>query len=40
MDMMAKKTLLALCKMIYIGLALFGCGMAGVPLMLEDISEL
>jgi hypothetical protein len=38
--MMARKTLLALCKMIYIGLALLGCGMAGIPLMFEDISEL
>jgi hypothetical protein len=38
--MIVLETLSALFKMLYVGLALFGCGMAGIPLMFEDISEL
>jgi hypothetical protein len=32
--------LTALCKQIYIGLALYGCGLAGIPLTFDEISEL
>ena len=40
MDMIDRETLTALFKQLYIGLALFGCGMAGIPLTFEEISEL
>ena len=32
--------LTALFKQIYIGLAVFGCGMAGIPLTFDEINEL
>ena len=38
--MIVSETLLALCKQLYVGLALFGAGMAGIPLTFEDVSEL
>jgi hypothetical protein len=34
------ETLSALCKQLYIGLALFGSGIAGIPLTLEEIKAL
>jgi hypothetical protein len=40
MDMTVSEILTALFKQIYIGLALFGCGLAGIPLTLEEIDEL
>lgn len=38
--MIATETLIVLCKQLYIGLALFGAGLAGIPLTFEDVSEL
>ena len=38
--MIDQETLLVLFKPLYIGLALFGCGLAGIPLTFEEISEL
>jgi hypothetical protein len=40
MDMIDQETLIALFKKLYIGLALFGCGLAGIPLTFEEINEL
>jgi hypothetical protein len=40
MDMIDRETLIALFKQIYIGLAVFGCGMAGIPLTFDEIAEL
>jgi hypothetical protein len=40
MDMIDQETLTALFKQIYIGLAVFGCGMAGIPLTFDEINEL
>jgi len=39
-DMINRETLTALFKGLYIGLALFGAGMANLPLTLEDLTEL
>jgi hypothetical protein len=36
----AKETLIALFKNIYKGMALYGCGLAGVPLTVDEIKEL
>jgi len=36
----AKETLIALFKELYKGMALYGCGLAGVPLTMEDVKEL
>ena len=38
--MIDQETLLALCKRLYIGLAIFGCGLAGIPFTFEDIEQL
>ena len=38
--MTVSEILTALFKGIYIGLALFGCGLAGIPLTFEEINEL
>jgi len=38
--MIDRETLIALFKQIYIGLAVFGCGMAGIPLTFDEINEL
>ena len=38
--MISQKTLTALFRGIYIGLALFGAGMANLPLTFEDLTEL
>jgi len=38
--MTVSEILTALFKQIYIGLALFGCGLAGIPLTLAEIDEL
>jgi len=38
--MIDQETLTALFKQIYIGLAVFGCGMAGIPLTFDEINEL
>jgi len=40
MDMIDQETLTALFKQLYIGLALFGCGLAGIPLTFEEINKL
>lgn len=40
MVVIAKETLTALCKKIFIGLALFGCGVACIPITFEDIDTL
>jgi hypothetical protein len=40
MDMIDRETLIALFKQIYVGLALFGCGLAGIPLTFDDIKQL
>jgi hypothetical protein len=40
MVVIAKETLTALCKKIFIGLALFGCGLACIPITFEDIDKL
>ena len=40
MEQTLKEILTALFKGIYIGLALFGAGMANIPLTLEDLIEL
>jgi hypothetical protein len=38
--MISRETLIALFRGLYIGLALFGCGLAGIPLTFEEINEL
>jgi len=38
--MIDRETLIALFKQIYIGLAVFGCGLAGIPLTLDEINNL
>jgi len=38
--MINRETLTALFKGLYIGLALFGAGVGGIPLTLEDLTEL
>jgi len=38
--MIDRETLIALFKQIYVGLALFGCGLAGIPLTFDDIKQL
>jgi len=35
-----KETLIALFKNIYKGMALYGCGLAGVPLTVDEVKEL
>jgi hypothetical protein len=40
MDMTVQETLIALFKELYKGLALFGCGLAGIPLTTEEVNEL
>jgi hypothetical protein len=40
MVMTVSETLTALFKQLYIGLALFGAGMGGIPLTFEDIKDL
>jgi hypothetical protein len=34
----AREILIALCKQLYVGLALFGCSLAGIPLTFEDMT--
>jgi len=34
------ETLTVLCKQLYVGLAIFGCGIAGIPLTFEEINTL
>jgi hypothetical protein len=38
MEVTVKEILIALCKQLYVGLALFGCGLAGIPLTFEELS--
>ena len=38
--MTVSETLTALCKQLYVGLALFGCNLAGIPLTFEEIDKL
>jgi hypothetical protein len=38
--MIDQETLIALCKQLYVGLALFGCSLAGIPLTFNDIKQL
>jgi len=40
MDMIDRETLTALLKQLYIGLALFGCGLAGLPISPSDLRDL
>jgi hypothetical protein len=40
MDMTVQETLTVLFKELYKGLALFGCGIAGIPLTTEDVKDL
>jgi hypothetical protein len=40
MAMIVLETLSALCKKIYIGLVMFGCGLAGIPLTFEEVEKL
>jgi hypothetical protein len=40
MAVTAQETLIALCKDIYIGLAMFGCGLAGIPLTFSDVEHI
>jgi hypothetical protein len=35
-----KETLIALFKELYKGMALYGCGLAGVPLTVDEVKEL
>jgi hypothetical protein len=39
MDMTVSEILTDLFKGIYIGLALFGCSLAGIPLTIEDLTD-
>ena len=39
-DMTAQETLTVLCKQLYIGLALFGAGIVGMPLTFDEIKNI
>jgi len=38
--MISRETLTALFKQLYIGLALYGCGLAGISLTFEEIKDI